>query len=315
MVPHIRSAINEARLWEYYVFDVQTSVKEVAAALDSGNVKEWTGGSLAGKPTEQLAQVLLRTDGVVQDYRAYSARYCSKVPADVAAGIIKSAYPQDDSTTLASKWGKVLDVLNVDLYRECNDDVETAQNQIIDRLRFTRLDEHGPKMGAINKETPLVENYFTRLPQNDVTAKHHPAALALANNGWMWGADPLKNFAEYPSKAYIRREVIVWGDCVKLRYGKSKEDNPWLWDRMIAYAELLAGMFDGFRLDNCHSTPLQVGVAIIDAGRKVNPNLYVMAELFTGSQEMDLKFVRELGINSLVREAYNGHDVKSFADL
>lgn len=131
----------------------------------------------------------------------------------------------------------------------------------------------------------------------------------------MWAADPLRNFAEYPSKAYLRRQVIVWGDCVKLRYGQKPEDNPWLWSHMINYAETLAGIFDGFRLDNCHSTPLPVGAAIIDAGRRINPNLYIMAELFTGSQEMDLKFVRELGINSLVREAYNGDNVKNFADL
>jgi glycogen debranching enzyme len=131
----------------------------------------------------------------------------------------------------------------------------------------------------------------------------------------MWGADPLKNFAEYPSKAYLRREVIVWGDCVKLRYGNGPEDNPWLWDHITKYCELLAGVFDGFRLDNCHSTPLHVGVHMIDAGRRVNPNLYVMAELFTGSEEMDLKFVRELGINSLVREAYNGNDNKEFSRL
>ena len=163
--------------------------------------------------------------------------------------------------------------------------------------------------------SPLVEPYFTRLPQNATTAKQPASALMLANNGWMWGADPLKNFAEYPSKAYLRREVIVWGDCVKLRYGKGPEDNPWLWDHMTKYAETLAGAFDGFRLDNCHSTPLHVGVAIIDAGRRVNPNLYIMAELFSGSDQMDLKFVRELGINSLVREAYNGHDVKEFARL
>lgn len=162
---------------------------------------------------------------------------------------------------------------------------------------------------------PLVERYFTRLPKNSITSKHAPASLSLANNGWMWAADPLKNFAEYPSKAYIRREVIVWGDCVKLRYGTSSSDNPWLWQHMTNYAETLASVFDGFRLDNCHSTPLQVAVAIIDAGRRVNPNLYIMAELFTGSQEMDLKFVRELGINSLVREAYNGDNPKNFGDL
>lgn len=153
------------------------------------------------------------------------------------------------------------------------------------------------------------------MPENSTTSKQPKSALFLANNGWMWAADPLKNFAEYPSKAYLRRQVIVWGDCVKLRYGSSREDSPWLWQHMIEYAEQLAGVFDGFRLDNCHSTPLHVGVAIIDAGRKVNPNLYIMAELFTGSQEMDLKFVRELGINSLVREAYNGDTTKNFADL
>jgi glycogen debranching enzyme len=131
----------------------------------------------------------------------------------------------------------------------------------------------------------------------------------------MWGADPLSNFAEYPSKAYLRRQVIVWGDCVKLRYGKGPEDNPFLWEHMIGYAQLLAGIFDGFRLDNCHSTPLHVGVKIIDAAREVNPNLYVMAELFTGSEEMDLTFVSRIGINSLVREAYNGHDPKEFSRL
>ena len=165
------------------------------------------------------------------------------------------------------------------------------------------------------RRNPLVELYFTRLPKNETTSKHPTSALALANNGWIWAAEPLKNFSEYPSKAYLRRQVIVWGDCVKLRYGAGPEDNPWLWQHMISYAEQLAGIFDGFRLDNCHSTPMQVGIAIIDAGRRVNPNLYIMAELFTGSQEMDLKFVRELGINSLVREAYNGDNVKNFADL
>lgn len=315
LVPHIKAAIDSAKLWQYYVFDVQASAKAVAASLDAGSEKKWQGAPVVDKSIGELSHVAKDTPDFIQNYKSYSKRFGTTVDADAAAGFIKAAYPHESSVDLASKWGKVLDVLNVDLYEECNDDLKAAQEGVVGRLTFNRIDAHGPKMGEITKENPIVELYFTRLPANEKTAKHPKAATAIANNGWMWAADPLKNFAEYPSKAYLRRQVIVWGDCVKLRYGNGPEDNPWLWKQMISYAETLAGVFDGFRLDNCHSTPLHVGKAIIDAGRRVNPNLYVMAELFTGSQEMDLKFVRELGINSLVREAYNGDDVKNFSGL
>jgi glycogen debranching enzyme len=84
---------------------------------------------------------------------------------------------------------------------------------------------------------------------------------------------------------------------------------------MKAYTELLARMFSGFRIDNCHSTPIQVGEYLLDVARRVNPNLYVCAELFTGSEEMDLYFVKRLGLNSLIREAMNGHDPKDQSRL
>lgn len=158
---------------------------------------------------------------------------------------------------------------------------------------------------------PLVETYFTRLK----TDKYDSRARSVANNGWIWDADPLKNFAMSPSKSYLRREVIVWGDCVKLRYGSGPEDNPWLWEHMKKYVEDLAATFDGFRIDNCHSTPLHVGVALLDSARVVNPDLYVCAELFTGSEETDTHFVSRLGINSLIREAYNGYDPKEMSRL
>ncbi|EEB90573.1 hypothetical protein MPER_11198, partial [Moniliophthora perniciosa FA553] len=117
------------------------------------------------------------------------------------------------------------------------------------------------------------------------------------------------------SKNLLRREVIVWGDCVKLRYGSGPDDNPWLWEHMTSYVTSLAASFDGFRIDNCHSTPLEVGVWMLDAARVVNPDLYVCAELFTGTEEMDLLFVKRLGINSLIRESYNGWDPKEYSRL
>jgi len=64
--------------------------------------------------------------------------------------------------------------------------------------------------------SPFIETYFTRFRAGD----HYPEGLAVANNGWIWNANPLIDFASADSNAYLRREVIVWGDCVKLRYGK-----------------------------------------------------------------------------------------------
>lgn len=167
----------------------------------------------------------------------------------------------------------------------------------------TRLRQVALADKIIASRSPLVESLFTRLPKTEKTSKHDPRALALANNGWIWDANPLENFAGPESRTYMRRDLIVWGDCVKLRYGDKPESNPWLWQHMTRYVEQLAEGFDGFRLDNAHSTPIHVGEYLLDAARRKNPHLYVCAELFTGSQELDLHFVCRLGLNSLIREA------------
>jgi len=84
---------------------------------------------------------------------------------------------------------------------------------------------------------------------------------------------------------------------------------------MTKYVEVLASMFDGFRIDNCHSTPIHVGEFFLDVARRVKPNLWVCAELFTGDENLDTYFVSRLGINSLIREAGNGHDPKDMSRL
>ena len=151
LIPHIESAVDNVNLWQFYVFNVQTSVHDVAEAIEAGKIKAWDRESVAGKSLDQLAEIAKSTPEFIQNYRAWSSRFCTKVEPQVAAGFLQSAFPNDNATDLATKWGKIIDILNVDLYNECNEDVKAAKDSIIGRIKYTRLEEGGPKMGEINK--------------------------------------------------------------------------------------------------------------------------------------------------------------------
>jgi glycogen debranching enzyme len=303
-----KQAVDGIRLWEFYAIDVKADKEKILDAWTSGKTDPASiqqpdlskFGELGPKEQGQL----IREHGIPASKQVYG-RFGRSVDATFGAAILTvlhGDYAQDTSAAEASL-SKLLDAVNLPLYEEYDTDVADIMDQLFNRIKYLRIDDHGPKMGPVNKDSPLIETYFTRLPLNETTKKHSPKALALVNNGWIWNADAMRDNAGPDSKAYLRREVIVWGDCVKLRYGKSPEDNPFLWDFMTKYTQLMAKYFNGFRIDNCHSTPLVVAEYLLDKARKVRPDLTVFAELFTGSEEADYVFVKRLGINALIREA------------
>lgn len=109
---------------------------------------------------------------------------------------------------------------------------------------------------------------------------------------------------------YMRRTINIWADNIKLRYGQGPADSPYLWKRMTQYVQSMAAVADGFRLDNAHSTPVNVCQYLLQAARSKNKNLFVMAELFTSSAELDAMFCQKLNLNGLVRELQNPGDAE-----
>ncbi|GAA5827939.1 hypothetical protein JCM11251_005656 [Rhodosporidiobolus azoricus] len=312
----------ELKLYEFYALDVEGLKKEFGKAWgDKGAKKELKkqdgAGDLASLSIEDRALRFAQT-ALPSHYAHLGPRGHARLSLPAAVSFIASYLPrgaESSAEEATEEVGRLLDVLNVERYREWDEDLKAILENTRGRIRYTRLEAGGPKLGEVTKKSPLVEPLFTYLPQNSTTAKHAPESLALANNGWIWAADPLVDFASPSSRTYIRRDLIVWGDCVKLRYGPKPESNPWLWNHMGEYVAKLAKTFDGFRLDNSHSTPIAVGEYLMDRARRENGDLYVCAELFTGRQELDELWVCRLGINSLIREAYNANSPKEQSGL
>ncbi|KAG7195199.1 uncharacterized protein KQ657_003725 [Scheffersomyces spartinae] len=301
------------KLWQYYVVDrvgtlanLEAAYKEHGANISPVDVPS----DLDRGDLKQVADFTWRVAGP-GDGRKLESRFSNALNSHKLLAIVLKIVSNDsDASRVLDEAGRIIDEINVAFYKDYDEDVHTIKNQLFNRTAYLYLDHNGPLKGKqITEKEPFIETYFTIF--KDSTGKQ----WECANNGWLWGGDPLVDFASNKSKAYLRREVIVWGDCVKLRYGNGPEDSPYLWERMIKYSRFCAEVFEGFRIDNCHSTPLHVGERLLDEARKVNPHLYVVAELFTGSEETDKLFVEKLGINSLIREAMLAWSVQDLSRL
>lgn len=151
-----------------------------------------------------------------------------------------------------------------------------------------------------------MKKYFTEI----VTPKGEN--FFALNNGWVAGMETSVNFIYSTEFYYLRRRVQAWGDLVRIRYGKRPEDSPYSWRHMSEYVRTMAKNFEGFRMDNLHGTQRHVAKFMIQEARRVNPDLIVFAELFTDTEEEKAMFVREIGINSTLKEGQHMLSGESF---
>lgn len=198
---------------------------------------------------------------------------------------------------------KVLPVINSYLLSRYDKHFAEILSNIEGDIRYHKIEKGQVEVSYVN---PLVGRYFQELNNGHV----------VLHNGFIMGnTDVLKDFAGKENWHYFRRNVVIWADNIKLRYGNGPEDCPALWESMKEYVISMAKIFKAIRLDNAHGTPISVSAYMLQAARAVNPSLYVMAELFTSDCKLDAHFVKVLGINGLVREGMNAVDPSSLGGL
>lgn len=145
--------IQQFNFWQYYVLDVAKEKEKVQSALSSGKVDVWNGPGVHGKSIPELATILREYRGgeVLQGLSKYEKRYGVYVDGAVAAGFALAARGSD--VDLVSTWDDIVGALNLPLYREWEDDVNIALENIKNRLKYGRLDDQGPKLGEITKKS------------------------------------------------------------------------------------------------------------------------------------------------------------------
>ena len=201
---------------------------------------------------------------------------------------ISAFFINNPHTTSNDQLEKCLKRLNINNEKLSRDYIQEAIANIKGEIHCNKV-EKGHKITIFEY---LVHPYFGTLSNRKIAAR----------NGWLFRGDPTEEFALY-NFHYLRRDLVIWGDLVKLNYGHSKRHCPALWKRMKLYVQQMAEVSHGFRIDNAHTTPIHVAEYFIRKARKINPNLFVFCELFTGSKIKDAVYSKRIGVNALIREA------------
>eukprot|EP00040_Diaphanoeca_grandis_P022413 m.120406 g.120406 ORF g.120406 m.120406 type:complete len:1491 (+) comp28801_c0_seq1:247-4719(+) len=302
------------RLWEFFTINKAFAIKSFSKKIH--------------QEPEQISQEHASLDAVTLT-PSWTRRGVT-VDVDACIQVLRrnqhgGELTKENADLLTDQFSAYVDKVNLPLYKQLDEDLEAVITNVQNTILWERVDANGPKQGRVTSTNPVMSVSFVRLPNWRETKD--PIVLStfdvddlvdtrvLACNGWIWGGDPLNNFADATSSAYFRRDVKSWGDSIKLRYGDSPKDSPFLWDYMTKYSQQAGKMFDGLRIDNCHSTPVHVAQHMLDVARQASPDLFMFAELFTNDINLDIAIVAKLGLNALIREAMSAHDVKDLSQL
>lgn len=268
---------------------------------DRGWVKEELKNYLANPSTDEVERQKVSRVNMAEYIMKHSSGYGSK-----PYGVVLEMHKVGLLLVAKSNKGNNFDVL----WKELNGYLDHCDNHwrgkyhgymkealhcLEGGIRYEKIECKKPR---ITDKDPLTKRYFTEIKGG--SPDHDPDEFIVAHNGWVMMTE---DFATPLGFHYLRRLIVIWDDSVKLYYGAKREDSPYLWSHMEKYVGDMASIFQGVRIDNCHSTPTHVLEYFVNYGRSKNPSLYVFAELFTGNAKLDAVYVRRIGLNALIRES------------
>ncbi len=151
LMKEFEDVVRNLNFWQYYVLDPKRERDSVKSAFDSQKIIAWSGADVEGKSVVTLAEIL-RSENKIVGLGKLTSRFGVHVEPVVAAGFVKAAFRDvHDIDALADAWVRIVDVINVPLYEEWEEDTRVAVSSVKNRLTYTRLDEHGPRLGEISK--------------------------------------------------------------------------------------------------------------------------------------------------------------------
>ena len=146
----------ELKLWQFYVLDTQ----EAKVAFETA----WKNRGNGGYAIEIDCQVSPKTSDaakLIQEHALHNrmslaGRFATKVDLDKAVPILAKVYPNYTDAEMLELFSKIVDEINAPLYSTYDDDVVAILDNLKGRLKYTRVDPNGPKLGAITKRYVFV---------------------------------------------------------------------------------------------------------------------------------------------------------------
>lgn len=156
IMQHIEHELLPAlKLYEFYVLDVATHKKEFERAwLNKAGSNKSNGSStpLASESIEERARAFA-SECLPDDWSCLGKRFHATPDYAKAVAFISSLLGDDaDSSSAVEAFAKLEDVLNVERYQEFNQDQKAILDNTSGRIKYTRLEEHGPKKGEITEQ-------------------------------------------------------------------------------------------------------------------------------------------------------------------